>query len=100
MQNPSPTPAGSADAGTTPEAKSFRAQVLNFCNSDPLTVLGDSHPRESIGALVTLRCGDGSVVFHHALRPEQARAMAALLLEAATAAEAHEAARNRSGLPE
>lgn len=64
--------------------------IPNWLGNDPLEV---SHwTQDRIGPLVSLIQSSGSLRFQHSMKPEQARAMAAALIEHANAVEKEAAA--------
>ena len=57
------------------------AHINNFCGANPIKISAHTHP--SIGNLVSINQDGLSLSFQHSMTPEQAREMAAALLEMA-----------------
>jgi len=65
-------------------------EIANFVGGSPLEIIG--YNSENNGPIVGLMQSAGSVRLHHAMRPEQARQMAAALIAAADELEGAEVA--------
>lgn len=61
----------------------MRTEINNFCGGCLITISGHVHPKESIGAVVSITQGYGALSFQHSMRPAQAREMAKALIAAA-----------------
>lgn len=69
--------------------------INNFVDGSPLEIKGYSHPDGACGALVCITQNSGSMSLRHAMRPAQARELAAALIHEAAEAERLEAERDR-----
>ena len=61
------------------------ANINNFVGTFPIKISATRHPQ--IGNLVNINQDSGAMSFQHSMRPEQARKMAALLVDMANSFE-------------